>query len=340
MDLLKRLKIPKSAVSNIYGASEIDKSEPFFIYTGKGLTDAKIHLGHYYVYKLIQKISKKEKAEVIFQLATDQKRHTDKSYCLLKDMFNKSLEFEKAIRIVAPSKRLILFDNLDPINSYFLSNGCNYLGGFVQVKNFLKIFGDLTEQKMHFWITQLAILLFVYQKINKKCIVITAEDQSGCFLLCRDLFKKLKIPKPVILVLKPIKGLDMVNKMSSSKPKNTVYFEEASLSEIFKAHSGADLKKNFCFQILKQFLLILNLKERKIVKALINKYLAEKKDLQLKKGTVLLFKDLLENKSKKKHKFHNLYSFLEGGPKKKSFFNEPVLLEALSRAEKKYTLNN
>lgn len=225
-EFLAHIKLDPKIVQNIYGVEELNEiknSKQLFYFTGKGPSNQILHLGHYLVFKKFAEISKEN--SVLIQISNDEKRNIKSNYITL----DKAVEYgENAIKELKSYfewnyDNTYLIENLEPNTNYLLQNVANYISKHIKIKTVLGAFGNYNIYSAYYVALQLAPIL-IYQKIkpNSRCVLITADDQKACFLIMRDISKKLGLKKPIIVVLKGLKDIKMKDKMSASNCKNAL----------------------------------------------------------------------------------------------------------------------
>jgi tryptophanyl-tRNA synthetase len=253
-----KICLSEKLVERCIGLEDLSDNESFYFYTGKGTRNDVLHLGHFYLFSILQKLS--EKYPLVFQLSGDEKRGCLESFQSLEQALKIS-DDTKHILQTFNWKNLYFFDNLNPATQLQIYNCANFIGSKIKVKTALNTFGNTSIFTAFYIAVQLAPIFLMKSKLpNHRCVIITAQDQKGFFFILRDLAKKLNIEKPVIIILKSLKDIKMKDKMSSSRLKESIPFNNLGIRKIKKAISAPiindelDTQNDFVAMILEYFI--------------------------------------------------------------------------------------
>ena len=246
-----KLGISPKCIKKITATQQDLLETNYYIFTGKGLRNEFFHLGHLYIYQLINKISYNLDSLVLFQISGDEKRQFQTPYLTLKQC--KTYE-EKLVQKLSLIKwyNLKVFSNLQLKNIPVLKNCADFINSKLTLKKINQVFGNISIASAYYVGIQLAPILLM-QKLYPalRPILIVVDDQVGFFSLFRDLCTKFKMEKPPIVLLKDLKGLNSSNKMSSSEPKKAITMD--SLNLILKGFSDPSGLKDYGLHLLDFF---------------------------------------------------------------------------------------
>lgn len=220
------LELKNELVDRIYGAEELQKLTNFsnlFFYTGKGPSNDVMHMGHYLTFEKFAALSKK--SPTLIQISSDQKRSVKPIYIAYDKAKEYNVKFTDTLHNYFNwnYNNTYLINNLDPHTNYLLNNCANYISRFIKLKTILGAFGNVNIFTSYFVALQLApILLFQKIKPSGQCVLITADDQKACFLLLRDIARKLGLKAPIVVILKGLKDTKLKNKMCASTFKDAI----------------------------------------------------------------------------------------------------------------------
>eukprot|EP01060_Flectonema_neradi_P001933 TRINITY_DN11187_c0_g1_i1.p1 TRINITY_DN11187_c0_g1~~TRINITY_DN11187_c0_g1_i1.p1 ORF type:complete len:402 (+),score=47.64 TRINITY_DN11187_c0_g1_i1:79-1284(+) len=256
---------------------EVEKGRKFYMYTGRGPSNASMHLGHAIPFLLTKQLQDAFNVPLVIQLTDDEK-------FLFRD-----LDLESLQSMTRENIKDIMAFGFDPKKT-FIFNNLSYMHRLYQ--NTLRIQRQLTFNKVSatfgfdgscnigrisFPAIQAAPCIsssfpnVLPVKSKLKCLIPCAIDQDPFFLLTRDVCPKLKSPKPSLLMTKFLPPLSGVGgKMSSSageasqilltdsrqqvskKMKRAFSGGAATLEEYRKTGGNPDI--DVAFQYLRHFL--------------------------------------------------------------------------------------
>lgn len=296
MSIISRLNIPLSHVHRVIGESDYDSTEKIYIFTGKGPRgDDDYHLGNLLCHLVINKVSSILDCPIVFQVSTDEKRLPQVK--ITEARYKADLVKSKLQRLDWGG-RLILFQNLNPLNYLPLKFHADQISKHVKVETLSKILGPINWFTGDYAMMQLAPLLHFgsHEFKEYRPLVITGGDQVGYFLLFRDICSRIGLKPPIIIELNPLKNILLTEKMSSSAPKYHVVFSKEGLNKIRQSHSDPLGEKDFCIHLMSLFKPYLQASLSEKVDSLITSYLNHKSSKQFKESVVEFFNQLLDNR--------------------------------------------
>ncbi|MCF7910043.1 tryptophan--tRNA ligase [Candidatus Pacearchaeota archaeon] len=199
---------------------EYEKGNKFFLYTGCG-PSGPLHLGHLQTWIFTKWLQDVFDVELWFQFTDDE-----------KFLFKKNLDYEDVQKWVYENMLDVIALGFNPKKTHFIINTKHASLVYPEaIKIAKKItystvkssfgFDDSRNIGEIFYTSMQAapVLIPGILKKNKKipCLIPLAIDQDPHFRIARDVYPKLKYPKPAILhgmFLPPLTGMD--GKMSSS----------------------------------------------------------------------------------------------------------------------------
>jgi tryptophanyl-tRNA synthetase len=197
------------------------------------------------------------------------------------------------------TKNTLFFDNLNLYDRTILDCCAQYLSCFINPKTIEAVFG---LKKCYFWyyiLLQLAPVLLISELKKRTTVILTEADQVGFFYILRDICNRVNIKKPIVIVVKGIKGLDLKEKMSSVKPQNCVLLlKENVLSKLRKGISGQDPQSDFCHHLLQNGLKLVENSSSKIQSEL-EDLLKNNNTFKAKVSLSQYFEKFFENKKRK-----------------------------------------
>ena len=292
--ILERLNLSEKEIDYIIGDKDLysipkeDLRNKIFIFTGKGTRNQVIHLGHQFLYKKLSTLS--QEFETIIQVSSDEKRNLGEKIQNLDQCRRYEqifLDYLKGLDFEASNTKLVL--NTEQNTNFIFYSIANLLAKHLKLRTILNTHGNLNVyQAFYLCIQMVPILIKKYENPEKRAVIITADDQKGCFLLLRDIASKLNLKPPIIIILKGLKDLKMRKKMSSSSLKDCVPLSD--ITKIKKGISSEFLDEDFCN----------HLRETLTLKKEVKDYNVKKNDtLSFKKYLIEVITKELEEQEKK-----------------------------------------
>ncbi|KAG4304116.1 hypothetical protein PORY_002480 [Pneumocystis oryctolagi] len=217
---------------------QFEQKKPFYIYTGRGPSSLRMHLGHMVPFLFCKWLQDVFSAFVVIQL-TDDEKYLFKQELTLEDTYRYSIENAKDIIACGfnPEKTLILIDtdfvsgdfyrNVVRISKYITYNKCKATFGFKE---------EDSIGKYHFVSIQAAPSFSnSFPKIfkgatNVPCLIPMAIDQDPYFRLTRDVADRLGYLKPSLIHTKFFPSLQgHGTKMSASIGNTAIYLSDTPL---------------------------------------------------------------------------------------------------------------
>jgi len=235
----------------------IEKHEPVYLYTGRGPSSDRMHLGHLVPFQFCQFLQTALKVPVVIQLTDDE-----------KFIFKEDLTLDIIAQMVVENVKDIIACGFDPSTTFIFTNtgfiGAMYsmvlkIQKLVNLHQVLNTFGFSVDGtsigKIAFPAMQAApafaetftTTLFKTAggpaNVRKiRCLIPCAIDQDPYFRVCRDIAPRLKHHKPSVIHTKFLPGLEGTQtKMSSSKPESCIFLGDSAKQirkKINKAFSG------------------------------------------------------------------------------------------------------
>ncbi len=219
-----------------------EKSEPIFIYTGRGPTSDSLHFGHLIPFIFTKWLQDVFNCVVIIQIADDEK------------FYFKDLSYEQIHEYTMSNVLDILAVGFKPEKTFVFSNfkrrqlNWNYEQFVTQmkkmssIKTLKQIFGFTDELNVgcYDWVFYQTAAAFsqAFPEFFTKpahCLIAYAIDQDPYFRFARDIASKMKLLKPCSIISKfipPLTGID--GKMSSSVGSEASLFLSDSDQVIIK----------------------------------------------------------------------------------------------------------
>jgi tryptophanyl-tRNA synthetase len=255
----------------------ITNSNKYYLYTGRGTSNASFHIGHLLGLRLILELQKvllntkcnfeaeteaSKQTKIYFMISDDEK--------IFRDNIDQTTMNENVTKTIDQLHKLGF--NETNTNIHINSNGINKHSYSIMIKLMSiltvdllnNIFGPKSNIGELFYVAYQLMPCFIDK--NKQCIVIAGEDQDPFFRLARDIAHKLHCKPPIILYTKNFLGLDGSDKMSTSKPETIPIFisdtDEIIRSKINKIKKvgagtldelfdkGSDLSNDVPFQLI------------------------------------------------------------------------------------------
>ena len=237
----------------------IERHEQVYLYTGRGPSSERMHLGHLVPFRFCQFLQTALNVPVVIQLTDDE-----------KFIFKDNLTMEMISKMVEENIRDIIACGFDPEKTFIFTNS-KFIGQMypmilkiqkiVKLKQVVATFGfpidgeNTSIGKVAFPAVQAAPAFAetfegIFEKANgqafnlKKvyCLVPCAIDQDPYFRMCRGIAAKLKHHKPAVIHTRFLPSLDGVEtKMSASNPSSCIYLgdsEKQVRKKIGKGFSG------------------------------------------------------------------------------------------------------
>lgn len=209
-----------------------EKSEPVFIYTGRGPTSDSLHFGHLIPFIFTKWLQDVFNCIVIIQIADDEK------------FYFKDLSYEQIRKYTVSNVQDILAVGFNPEKTFVFSNlkrrqiNWNYelfvthMKKMSSIKTLKQIFGFTDELNVgcYDWVYYQTASAFsqAFPEFFTKpayCLIAYAIDQDPYFRFARDIADKMKLLKPCSIISKFIPPLTGVaGKMSSSVGSETSLF--------------------------------------------------------------------------------------------------------------------
>eukprot|EP01118_Nematostelium_gracile_P011964 TRINITY_DN4315_c0_g2_i1.p1 TRINITY_DN4315_c0_g2~~TRINITY_DN4315_c0_g2_i1.p1 ORF type:complete len:350 (+),score=88.57 TRINITY_DN4315_c0_g2_i1:164-1213(+) len=224
----------------------VEKSEPFYLYTGRGPSSEALHLGHLIPMMFTKYLQDAFDVPVVIQMTDDEK-------FLWKDITLEEthrLAFENAKDIIAVGfdiNKTFIFSDLDYIRELY-PNICK-IEKLVTANQVKGIFG-LTDSdnigKFSFPAIQAApsfssCFPHIFGKnSNLHCLIPCAIDQDPFFRMTRDIAPRLGLKKPAVIHSKFFPALEgPKTKMSASVTSSAIFMTDTADELSKKVHKHA-----------------------------------------------------------------------------------------------------
>jgi len=276
---LDTLGIDSSLVDTVIGLNDIELKdlEKCYTFNGIGATSETLHMGHYNLYNLLNRIVKTKGFPLMFQLATDQKRFRKGSCITLGHARTLEDALLESLRCVDWDRNVHFFSNIDPRNALVLRNCADYINAKIKISSALSVFGNVDVHSCFMIGMQLAPLV-IFSKIifvDYLPLILIESSEEGYFLLVRDICGTLGIKKPVIVRIHSFKDIHLTSKMSTSEPKKTIMLSEKGLDALKNGVSGVDHLTDYLLYLQKNLLNTLEDSKKGAVHRLMQDYLKE-----------------------------------------------------------------
>lgn len=241
----------------------INSKNKYYLYTGRGTSNASFHIGHLLGLRLILSLQKVLQNKIYFMISDDEK--------IFRDNIDQTIMSENVSNTINQLNKLGFNETNTDI--HINSNGIDKHSYSIMIKLMSiltvdllnNIFGQKSNIGELFYVSYQLMPCFIDK--NKQCIIIAGEDQDPFFRLARDIAHKLECKPPIILYTKNFPGLDGSDKMSTSKLETIPIFISDSaeiiktkvnkiknvgagtLDELFE--KGANLSNDVPFQLIK-----------------------------------------------------------------------------------------
>ena len=192
----------------------------YYFFTGIWVRHNSLHLGHHTLFKTLESLSQTQ--PVIFQVANDQKKFLGQKPLTDSQMLRLSEGVIETLKRYSWGK-LFLVDNV--IDRQILRPFAEKVNSKLPLKKLTDLFGqDLDLHRANYVGYQLApICLAHILWPGKTPVIITVEDQLPFFLAMRDLAYRLGLPKPQVILIRPLQDKLLRGKMSSSVPQRAIF---------------------------------------------------------------------------------------------------------------------
>ena len=227
---------------------DIEQGKKVYIYTGRGPSTTRMHLGHLVPFMLTKYLQDLFKCDVYIQITDDEKyllkgKHSLREYTAMgheniRDIIACGFDMERTFIFVdteVMSNENKFYVNLIKIMKNLTCNQIRACFGVEDGDNLGKMFFPALQMVPSFATT------FGMDK-NVRCLIPCGIDQDPYFRLVRDVAKKMKFKKPVVIhtnFLPSLKGRD--EKMSASDESSAIYLDDTHKKikkKINKAFSG------------------------------------------------------------------------------------------------------
>lgn len=223
----------------------IKQGHPIYIYTGRGPSSPRLHLGHLIPFLFTKTIADSLNAPVVIQLSDDEKFAFSRTDTDLEQIQQWSRGNEEDIwRIGFERDRTVMFRNTEIIGKfykYYLE--INKMLSCKMVRQVMGITEDDPVSRLSYPAMQMIPCLpeSLHLDPASLCVIPCAVDQYPFFRLARHILLKMGKKPPILLCastylpsLKPQYG----GKMSSSEPRSAVFLGDTDV-EIDKKVRGA-----------------------------------------------------------------------------------------------------
>ncbi len=216
-----------------------EKGEKFYLYTGIAPSGS-MTIGHLIPFVLTQWLQKKFDAEVLIEIPDEEK------------YFARGIDFEVTHKLAIEDASYIVALGFDPkktkifITSEYIHHLYKHAIRVAKHITFSTIkdafgFDNSTNIGLIFYTSLQAVPAFIKSAEEGKnipCLIPLGVDQDVHFRIARDVIEKLGYYKPAILHSKFMPGLSGSQKMSSSKPEDTIYLKDSD-EIVYKKISNA-----------------------------------------------------------------------------------------------------
>ena len=276
---LRAVGLDSSLVETVTGLNDIEPKdlEKCYTFNGIGATSETLHMGHYKLYNLLNRIVKTKHIPLMFQLATDQKRFRTGSCIPLGHARIIEDALLESLRCVDWDQNVHFFSNIDSRNALVLRNCADYINAKIKISSALSVFGNVDVHSCFMIGMQLAPLLIFSKTIfvDYLPVIVVESSEEGYFLLVRDICTTLGIKKPLIVRIHSFKDIHLSSKMSTSEPKKTVMLSEKGLDSIKNGVSGVDQHTDYLLYLQKNLLHTLEQSKKEDVRRLMQDYMKE-----------------------------------------------------------------
>lgn len=257
---------------------EKNSDRPFYLYTGRGPSSESLHLGHLVPFMFTKYLQDVLKVPVVIQITDDEKFLFKKhSQSEIDGMAKENIMdiiacgFDKDNTFIFRNTEFIgsLYHNVLRIQKHTTLNTVKGTFGFTDSSNIGQISFPAIQSAPAIPSTFQDLFLGINVK-DLRAIIPCAIDQDSYFRLTRDLARKLKFKKPILIHSKFMPSLRGVNAKMSSSDKDSVIFVSDSTKQIRKKINkafsggqelledhrrlGGDPAKDVAFHLLELFL--------------------------------------------------------------------------------------
>lgn len=225
-----------------------EKKEPIFIYTGRGPSNASLHIGHLIPMMFTKWLQDVLNANVIIQIADDEKYFFSLKNTPFDDIYKQGFENAKDIIAIGfdPEKTFI-FSNRDYSNTPCYNKVFNDIMKNTNINKIQAIFGIKPAEcvgKLVWPIWQTAASFsqsfeHIFKNNKARCLVAYAIDQDPYFRMARDVAPKLDYLKPCSIMCTFLPALKGNGKMSTSSNQHLIYLTDTpeQVSKKIKKHA-------------------------------------------------------------------------------------------------------
>ena len=205
---------------------DYEKGNPIYIYTGRGPSTDRLHLGHILPLEFTVWIQQALDAFVVIQIADDEKFwFKDLSYDEINIMAQSNIN--DILSLGFNKDKTFIFGNNQYCNNNNYKLIANTLMKHISLGTLKQTFGlnDSSNIGQMLWPIYQTIPCYYKSmdifKTPARCLVIYAIDQDPYFRIARDYSHIFKCPKPSALVCKFLPSLRGQSKMSSTQHINS-----------------------------------------------------------------------------------------------------------------------
>lgn len=235
-------------------AEAMEKQKPWAVVSGLN-PSGPLHFGHKLIFDELLWLQK-QGADIYIPITNDESYVVDKTKSLAE---SRRIAYEKVIPSIiamgfSPEKTHIFVDSDYPD----IYNIAMELSKHLTINRIFGVFGPGNDQEKEnlgslFYrgaVQQAQILLPQYKEFGgpKPTIIPVGIDQYPYILLARDVAKKVNLVPPAALFLKFENGLDGKGKMSTTRPRSSIFLtDEPKVAEkkIMTAYTGGSVLASF-----------------------------------------------------------------------------------------------
>ena len=214
--------------------NEVEKGNPFYLYTGRGPSSDSMHVGHLIPFIITKWLQETFDVPLVIQLTDDEKY-------LWKDLKveeTKRMAFDNAKDIIAlgfDPKKTFIFSDFNHVGGAFYENMLQIMKHvtFNQVKGIFGFNESTNIGKIMFPAIQAAPSFsssfpFIFgNKRDMTCLIPCAIDQDPYFRMTRDIAPVLKCKKPALILSKFFPALQGAkSKMSASDANSSIFLTD------------------------------------------------------------------------------------------------------------------
>lgn len=243
---------------------EGERKEKFFILIGRG-PGGRTHLGHYQFWTLARDLQKVFGLSIIFHITDDEKFLENSNEENFEENYEETLKDLETIDFDFKNFEVLIGSKMTSHRYHRILE----ISRKISIGTIGTIFGKEIFNSIgrcFFPATQIAPVFLR----SKRAIVICGRDQDPFFLLARDVAKKLKRYKPIMIYKKMFPSVDGKDRMRSRVPRTSIYLDDSredikkkvrkmfsggrrTLSEHMK--KGANLEICSVYRMLNEFLI-------------------------------------------------------------------------------------